>query len=473
MDWCIAEIGWHQMSLQGQLFNNAGDWVGDMYEKTASPRVYLARNAIQPETGKRQFWHKGHSIKSAIVEANNWQSFEEDDCYATMNGFAWDKETGRTVSSVTQLTCFYVDFDYYKIPEYSHLSAIDFASLVLKENSWLPQPTTVTDSGSGLWMYWQFKRPPKLNSKTNYKWMPAWQGAQSFLVDSLKPFGADSACRDAARVVRMPETINSKTGRTTHSWRTGDRYEFNDLTNVIRDQKKVVAAKSAEQRKFKSKKKSNTVHSAMGHIRTPYTLHWGRMKDYEKLADLRGGLLYEHRRTILWFYAVSAAWYCNDEESLRSEVEQFCKSYLGNPDDYVTFNYQSTVDRFKQHCELKSQGYTLDEIWEMLDQGSKDLYKLTSKRIITDLEITSAEQRKMKVTIGPEEYKRRDALRSANNRRKRGCKTRDEYNDQRKRSTAENVSEALRLRASGLSVRQIGLTMGRGVGTVHRWLSEG
>ncbi len=460
------------MNLQGQLFHSAGDWVADMYQKTANPRVYLARNAIQPETGERLFWHKGHSLKSAIVEANNWQIFEEDDCYGSANGFVWDKGTSRTVSAVNQLTCFYVDFDYYKIPKYQHLSAIDFASLVMQENAWLPEPTCVVDSGSGLWMYWQFKRPPRITKKNDHKWMPTWQEAESFLVDSLKPYGADSACKDAARVVRMPETINSKTGRTTHAWHLADRYEFNHLTKIIRGQKKVVAAKSAEQRKFKSKKKSNTVHSAMGHIRTPYTLHWGRMWDYRKLAELRGGLLYEHRRTILWFYAVSAAWYNNDEKSLRADVDHFCESYLGNPDDYVTFNYQSTVDRFKQHCELKSQGYTLDEIWEMLGQGSKDLYKLTTEKIISDLAITPAEQRKMKITIGDEEYKRREALRSDKNRRKAGCKTREEYNNERSRVKAENVSEALRLRASGLSVRQIGVTMGRGIGTIHRWLKE-
>ena len=139
----------------------------------------------------------------------------------------------------------------------------------------------------------------------------------------------------------------------------------------------------------------------------------------------------------------------------------------------MTFNYQSTVDRFKQHCELKSQGYTLDEIWEMLGQGSKDLYKLTTEKIISDLAITPAEQRKMKITIGDEEYKRREALRSDKNRRKAGCKTRDEYNNERSRVKAENVSEALRLRASGLFVPQIAKTMGVADRTIKRWLKEG
>jgi len=169
---------------------------------------------------------------------------------------------------------------------------------------------------------------------------------------------------------------------------------------------------------------------------------------------------------------VSAAWFCNDEKSLREEVEKFCLKYIGNPSKYLTFNYKSTVTRFRAHRELKDQGYSLDEIWEMLDFGSKDLYKLNTSTIIRDLNITEAEQRKMAISIGPKEYKQREAKRSAKNRRKNGCKTRDEYNDQRKRSIAEKASEALRLRLAGVSVPTIALQMGCSERTVQRWFKK-
>jgi len=458
------------VSLQGQLFNNAGGYVHYVHSESGS-RLFLARNAKQLDTGERLWFQIPMSRDEAADKANSWQFYEEDDCYLGMNGFTWNGK--RCVSDVLQLTSFYVDFDFYNIPEYSHLDPVDLAELIIKENPWMPEPSAVIDSGRGLWMVWLFKKPPRVKTKANHQWIPAWQEAQDFLIESLRKYGADSSCRDAARFVRMPETINSKTGRTAHCWQTGNKYEFNNLKKIILDQKRSVWEQKAALKPKPRKKKTASVSNLNAKVKNPYTLHWTRMRDYRVLAEMRGGHLYEHRRRALWFYAVSAAWYCNDEESLRSEVNHFCKSYLGHPDDYVTFNYQSTVDRFKQHRELKSQGYTQDQIWEMLDQGSKDLYRLTSKKIIADLEITPSEQRKMKVTIGPEEYKRREALRSAANRRKSGCKTRNEYNDQRKRSKAENVSEALRLRASGLSVRQIGLTMGKGIGTVHRWLSEG
>ena len=57
-----------------------------------------------------------------------------------------------------------------------------------------------------------------------------------FLVSQLKPYGADKACTDAARVVRLTETVNSKTGRTAKVWKTKGKYEFKDLKQAINDE---------------------------------------------------------------------------------------------------------------------------------------------------------------------------------------------------------------------------------------------
>ena len=58
-------------------------------------------------------------------------------------------------------------------------------------------------------------------------------------------------------------------------------------------------------------------------------------------------------------------------------------------------------------------------------------------------------------------------------RREAGIPTRSEYDNERSRVKAENVSEALRLRASGLFVPQIAKTMGVAERTIKRWLKEG
>ena len=457
------------MNHQGQLLPDAGGYVRYVHSESSS-RLFLARNAKQLDTGERLFFQIPMNLDASADKANSWQYYEEDDCYLGMNGFTWNGK--RCVSDVLQLTSFYVDFDFYNIPEYSHLAPVDLAELIIKENPWMPEPSAVIDSGRGLWMVWLFKKPPRVKTKANHQWIPAWQEAQDFLIESLRKYGADSSCRDASRLVRMPETINSKTGRTAHCWQTGNKYEFNNLKKIILDQKRSVWEQKAALKPKPRKKKTASVSNLNAKVKNPYTLHWTRMRDYRVLAEMRGGHLYEHRRRALWFYAVSAAWFCNDEKSLREEVEKFCLKYIGNPSKYLTFNYKSTVTRFRAHRELKDQGYSLDEIWEMLGRGSKDLYKLYTSTIIRDLNITEAEQRKMAISIGPKEYKQREAKRSAKNRRKNGCKTRDEYNDQRKRAIAEKASEALRLRLAGVSVPTIALQMGCAERTVQRWFKK-
>ena len=69
------------MKLQRELFNNAGDFVAKIYEKTASPRVYLAHNGLDTETSERTWSQRGWSVSEAVQHANEFQHDEYDDCY--------------------------------------------------------------------------------------------------------------------------------------------------------------------------------------------------------------------------------------------------------------------------------------------------------------------------------------------------------------------------------------------------------
>ena len=462
------------MNHQGQLLPYAGDLMGNLHKNSRQPRVFLARNAYQPESGVREWSQHGLTLVAAIDLANEYQQAKMDDCYFTPHGYGWERRTGKTVSSVTQLTCFWVDFDYYNT-EYSHLSAGDFAALVCRENSWMPEPTFISDSGKGCWMYWKFQRPVHLTENTaKWNFLAQWQTAQVFLVSQLVKYGADSNCCDAARVVRLPETINSKNGRKAEVWESGQSYKFGDIKKIISARFRELNPKRqllpSDQPKLKTKpKKAST--SKVSDIFTWNHLAWKRMLDLKKLAVLRGGRLTDNRRMAAWAYAVAAANYCRDEQSLRAEVTGFINGYLANPERKIeTINYESTVNRFKNHLELRQLGMNKDEIRKKLGY-SKDKYQNTTKYIIKTLGVTEAEQRKLQVIIGQSEKNRRDLIRKERERREAGCKTREEYNDQRKRSMAENVSEALILFAKHQSIREVAKVMGRSKTTVHRWIN--
>tara|TARA_R110002153_G_C13324382_1_gene497387 strand:- start:1089 stop:2441 length:1353 start_codon:yes stop_codon:yes gene_type:complete len=450
------------VNLQGKLF--ASNFVEDVYRGTKNPRVHLARNVFQPDSGEREWFQSGYNLSEAIEMAEQYQQDKADDCYVTTHGYKFGR---RTTSDVNQLTGFYVDFDYYDT-EYSHLSVAELCDLVLAENPWLPEPTMVMSSGKGSWMFWKFQRVLYLTKNTEkYYYLAQWQTTQTFLVSQLKKYGADPKCCDAARVVRLPETINSKNGRKAEAWETGTTYKFGDIKGAISTRYKELNPKQVMLPR--TEKRTNNVSPLFNW----YSLAHNRMNDLKMLATLRGGRLSDHRRMAAWIYAVSAANYCRTEDSLRAEVSSFIKGHMTEPEKNLrTINYESTVKRFNAHMELRLQGMSPKQIEKQLG-ASNDIYKTSHKYIIRILEITPAEQRKMKVIIGKDEKKIRDAKRKNTERRAAGVPTRSEYDNEASRVRAQNVLDAVRLRLDGLSVRQIGVTMGKGVGTVHRWLKEG
>lgn len=463
------------MKLQGELFNTAGDFISDVYKNTASPRVYLARNVLQPETGEREWFQQGFNLAEAIDTANSYQKAGSDDCYTTVNGFDWSKGTGRTVSSVTQLTCLWVDFDYYNT-EHGDLNVADFAQMICDENPWLPEPTTVMDSGKGCWMFWQFRRPMKMPSP--YDWLAQWQTCQDFIVSQLEPYGADPKCCDAARVVRLTETINSKTGRTAQAWKTKSRYEFKDLKQAINDQYKVQSKAQREAfdlvpAEAKKSKKRLTSGGRVSPLFNFFSLAHARLKDLKTLAKLRGGRYEENRRRAIWCYAVEAANFCRDEPTLRAEVEAFITEFIADSDKYLkTVNYESTVTRFKNHMQIRLAGQSsLEKIREALGDKN-DKYRLTHEYMVKHLGITEAEQRKLKVIIGANEKRRRNTDSRRIKRRQEGAQARADYDKERQAQVSEKASEALRLRLEGLSIRAIAKEMNTGVTNVHRWLSK-
>ena len=473
------------LMMQGNLaFDGAGDFLAEVFSQSDKSRVHLARNAVQPDTGERKWVPRSGSLPKMVETANSWSFYSEDDCYWGINGYSFAPEQWKRVwSNVKQLNGFYADFDYYKVDKYKHLSAIEFASEVLNENQWLLPPTVVIDSGNGCWMFWLFKRPPVITDK--HDWMSQWQQYQTFMVDQLTEFGADPSCKDATRVARLPNTINSKTGRPAAGMFVGQRYDFKEIKACLRERYKFLQDQEAERKRaeyeakgktFKKRKnaKSGNVVKPNSFNRTVFSLHRARMNDYRKLARLRGEKLGEHRRLIVHLYTVSAAWFCFDEASLIAEVQSFVDDCIHEPQKHrdIAQTQAEVLRRFRNHQELKRNGFDHEETRRLLKNGSDDNYWRTNERIIKDLEITRTEMRKMSTIIDDAERKKRDADGANRRRRENGVKTRAEYNDQRQAEVAEKVSEALKLRLAGLSVRAIAQQMNVSVGSVHNWLKQ-
>jgi predicted DNA-binding protein (UPF0251 family) len=414
-------------------------------------------------------WQERHlNINDAIALANDYARLELLDSYVGINGLGWSG--GRTVSNVTELSSFYVDFDYYKLERFKDFDVADFAQLLVNENPWLPIPTVVVDSGMGCWFVWSFKRPVQINIKTaKIPFLATWQTTQGYLVDRLKDYGADPACKDAARVMRLPNTINSKNHRVAEAWLSGEDYDFNSLRQVISDEyqrthpkKQLTPSTSKKQLTPITNKKYSGKGAKVSRLFTWHLLADYRMKDIVALAKLRGGKLTDNRRMAAYAFAVAAAHYCQTESALKSQVEQFIWDCLADPDKYQkSINYKEVVRRFNNHNAVRrASGFKAAEKLDRKD----NLYSHTTKYLINVLEITPKEQRKMLTIISHDEKMRR----LTDRRRKAGIKSRDEYLAVSK----ERRVEALKLHGEGLSQREIAKRMNLSRGAIQLYLSQ-
>lgn len=164
-----------------------------------------------------QTYHRTSGLVKARYEGVNH-------CYVAMNTFyresGLDAQNGREVRYIKRLNAFYVDIDCYKVG----LSKNDVLAALEDDyiGSKIPVPTFIIDSGRGLYLIWKLRDEDR-------KALPRWERVEQYLTDTLEELGADQACTDAARILRVPFSYNSKSESKVSI------LEFNDLTYSIYD----------------------------------------------------------------------------------------------------------------------------------------------------------------------------------------------------------------------------------------------
>ncbi len=144
------------------------------------------------------------------------------DTYISMNPF----KSGRRISeNVSRFAMLYADIDV------SHGECADAewakqSVLYALENDvfgvTVPTPSYVIDSGRGLYLWWVLEGGEDRAE--------LWSTVERKLVYALLPYGADTHCIDAARIMRVPGTVNSKNGRTVTVLRaTDERFTLDDI----------------------------------------------------------------------------------------------------------------------------------------------------------------------------------------------------------------------------------------------------
>jgi len=336
----------------------------------------------------------------------------------------------RRVVNLLRLGLLFADIDTYKMPWAQGKSPEALAAAVswfcLQEG--IPEPSLMVYSGRGIQAKWLLEHTLPRAA------LPRWNACQKHLIDRLSELGADPGAKDASRVLRLVNTVNTKSGnicRVVSVLESGGepiRYKFEQLAEtllpVARWDIEFQRQKKAERRQLKlipGGRKSNLKGFSSRQ------LAWDRLEDLRKLSELRGSIVEEGERMrhLFWrinFLLLSGA---TNSQAMYHEAAALAKEL--DP----SWSYRS-----KELMTLytKAKAYEAGEQIEFAGKKYAPLYTPRNDTLISLFQITEEEQKQLKTIITKdhalERRRERDRKRDEAKRRAAGAIDRASYIEQ-------------------------------------------
>lgn len=336
------------------------------------------------------------------IGAGEWDKlskfYGEKDFYCSVNSlYAKGKHTSKYVKNLNALI---VDLDYYNIPHLKGLTVEQVINLLEMDKNY-PTPSLYVDSGQGLYIMWLLEKTVATNKSKRY-----WRKIEETLINHFQEFGADNKVKDPARVLRIPGTINSKTGRMVKIIsNTNIRYELSDIAEFFWGYD--IGAEEEKPKNNKPKKVNNlNQNTNITTLKTVKNLHYTRAIDIENLVKLRQNKPLEGiRENLLFIYrlqllmaniepeiALNKALELNNKfiDPLSSEeVINATKSANNNAELYFKLKLKYEEEKIKETLNIRLNKY-------LSDNG---VYLYKNSRIIEELNINEIEMEHMKTLI--------------------------------------------------------------------------
>lgn len=433
------------------------------YNEDETKFIVLANAYTQPNTNKLGWEQWGFKTKD--INYNFLSSFITlENCYMTVNNFI---SPARQNDKCFQITSFYVDLDYYKIPKYSNKSCEEMISIMRKKGLFKDlEPSFAVDSGNGMYLYYLLDST--LNGQlSNLKYI--WAKTEEALIKRFIKFGADVQASDLAREVRMPGSRNGKTGRIARlicdKSKEIKRYKLEEMTRVLLDKKEK-----------KSKSERRATYRGATVLNWSINVAYKRCRDLEKLVELRGNcegtrdymcLLYRHSLLHQNF---------SEEESLAETInfalkmtdfgyKSFDEKYIETVTKPVVRYYANFVQAQKDYSKT-DKSITFNKFVQ-----DKKCMLWTNAKMTQKLEITQDEMQHMLTLFNTKEKNRRD--KENYNPSKRKEKYRKKLEKQGKMTKQEEVEICIKkmkvLLAEELSSKEIMQTLGLTKATFYRY----
>lgn len=343
----------------------------------------------------------------------------------------------RDSKNIRQFRSLYIDLDYNT---YSFNQLVyEMWELVLDKK--IPEPTMVVASGRGAHVYWRIKHAP-------YQALSTWQELEDYLYKQLKHLGADKKATDAARVLRLPDTINSRNNAECKVMILNDKvtYSMYDLREEYLKWKPKAFKEVEVENKINNKK----VKSKVLQFFTSYTLHIARAEDILTLCKLRNYKVTGYRNMILHCYAYWLGVTHRNQKELSELVyelnKKFTESLKQNEVDAILRCVPKVIEKFLDYEQGLRSGEVKRVSKRMRDKGG---YWYKNETLIERLDITLEEQKYLKTIISTEvKYTR-------NNKRRREARRNENGLTRKQQELQDFKYKILELKAKGLNNTQI------------------
>lgn len=334
----------------------------------------------------------------------------------------------RRVVNLSRLGLLFTDLDTYRIPALAGRTPDQLTASVLYfcAEDGLPAPSILIYSGRGIQAKWL------LDETIPRQALPRWNACQRYLVDRLAHVGADPMAKDASRVLRIVETVNSKSGEvcrvvhvTNDTYGQPVRYNFEYLAEALLPTARWTIEQQRQEQAERVKRKSKSFLLVPGgktdNLRgfSGRQLAWDRLEDLRKLAELRGGVNEGSRmQHLFWrlnFLLLSGA---TNSKQMYHEASALAREL----DPQWNSRSKELMTLFS-----KAKAY---ESGERVSFGGRDyapLYTPKNDTLITLFRITADEQRQLKTIVSQVEASERHRKREEGRRRAAGALDRHTY----------------------------------------------
>lgn len=334
----------------------------------------------------------------------------------------------RRVVNLARLGLLFTDLDTYRIPALAGRTPEQLATSVLYfcTEEGLPAPSVLIYSGRGIQAKWL------LDGTIPRQALPRWNACQRYLVDRLAHVGADPMAKDASRVLRTIETVNSKSGevcRVVHVTNDTDgqpvRYNFESLAEALLPTARWTIEQQRQEQAERVKRKPKSFQLVLGgkadNLRgfSGRQLAWDRLEDLRKLAELRGGVNEGSRmQHLFWrlnFLLLSGA---TNSKQMYHEASALAREL----DPHWNSRSKELMTLFS-----KAKAYESGEKVSFGGRNYPPVYTPKNDTLINLFGITTDEQRQLKTIISSEMALERDRKRHEIRRRAAGAIDRQSY----------------------------------------------